>query len=352
MKPFVFFRPRSPVFLACAATLLFVAPVRAAPGPGHALVRDGQPASAIVLADSAGVVEKQAAQELTAYLEKITGARVETVPAPVAGKYSIYIGTLGTEHLPLSREMRHGLNRISEEGYLLAADADGLRIVGRQPIGALYGVYHLLKRYGDVRWFFPGPEGEYCPQRPSFAVDEGVTTASPSFSSRTLNLVCANINSKMTDTWDWMVRNGMRITTPKHLRKQLHPDERAKRGDLDTGGGHAFSYLLSDSLFATHPEYFALIDGQRMKQEGQARQPCTSHPAVVEIMAAKILEWGELAPRGGAFLIGNNDAQVWCQCENCTRLDPPAEAESHFVSTRYWTLLNALIDKVRRRTRT
>ena len=339
-------RPRSPVFLACAATLFFPAPLRAAPVHDHALVRAGRPVSAIVLAESAGVVEKQAAQELAVYLEKITGTRIETVPAPVAGKYSIYVGTLGTKPLPLTRAMRAGLDRVGEEGYLLAADADGLRIVGRRPIGALYGVYNLLKRHANVRWFFPGPEGEYCPKRPTFAVSEGVSTAGPTFSSRTLNLVCANINTNMTDTWDWMVRNGMQITTAKHLRKALHPEERAKRGDLSTGGGHAFSYLVSDSLFDAHPEYFALIDGKRMKQEGQARQPCTSNPAVTDIMAAKILEWGTVPPEGGAFLIGNNDSPVWCQCESCTRLDPPAEAEKHFVSTRYWTLLNALIARV------
>jgi hypothetical protein len=79
-------------------------------------VQDGQPASVIVLADTAVGVEKQAAQELTASRARITGAQIGTVPAPVAGNDRISVGTLGMEHLPLTGEMRASLNRISEEG--------------------------------------------------------------------------------------------------------------------------------------------------------------------------------------------------------------------------------------------
>lgn len=317
----------------------------------YALVKDGTVRSCIVLPDNAGPVEKHAASELCAYLEKITGARVETMSSPAAGTYGIYIGAIGAKDIPLTPQMRASAAKVGEEGYLLAADSAGLRIVGKKPIGALYGVYGLLRRYGEVRWFFPGVEGEYCPKRSSFAVPSGVVVSNPSFSTRTLNLVCANINSKITDTWDWMARNGMHIATSKTFRKDetsrnyVHLDECDKRGAKDGGGGHAFSYLISDSLFDEHPEYFALIDGKRMKQEGQGRQPCTSNPEVVEIMTAKLLEWGEIPPRGGTFLIGNNDSPGWCQCENCTRLDPPAEKEKSFVSTRYWTLLNAIAEK-------
>jgi len=220
----------------------------------------------------------------------------------------------------------------------------------------LYGIYGLLKKYGNVRWFFPGPEGEYCPRSPNFLVSSGVTISNPSFQYRTLNLCCANMNSKMTDTWDWMVRNGMQMAcrweTSKARRKELdrYPEEREKRGDENVGGGHSFSYLISDNLFDAHPEYFALIDGKRTPQgastgDGTEKQPCTSNPKVVEIMTEKLIEWGEIPPRGGSFLIGNNDSPVWCQCENCVKLDPPEEREKHFVSTRYWTLLNAMADK-------
>ena len=313
------------------------------------LVKDGAATSVIVLADNAGPVEKHAASELSAFLEKITGAKVKTALSPSKRKYNIFIGTLESKKLPLTSEMKSNADKLSEDGYMLAADGGGLHIVGQNPRGALYGVYGLLRKYGGVRWFFPGPDGEYCPKNPNFLVNYGVTISNPSFSQRTFNLVCANVDSKITDTWDWMVRNGMQIKTNKALRKISWPEEREKRGGEYIGGKEVFSYLISDKLFEEHPEYFALIDGKRVKQNipgmGCRNQPCTSNPKVVEIMTEKLLEWGEIPPRGGSFLIGNNDGLGWCQCENCVKLDPPDEREKNFVSTRYWTLLNAMAEK-------
>ena len=346
------------VLAGCASVFLVSCVTGPTPATSHHLAKDGQATSCIILADNAGPVEKHAAAELAAYLEKITGAKAETVVSPSGSKYNIYIGTLKSKNLPLTLEMKSSAKKLGEDGYMLAADEKGLRIVGQNSRGALYGVYGLLKKYGNVRWFFPGLEGEYCPRSPDCVVSSGVTIANPSFQSRTLNTVCANVNSKMTDTWDWMVRNGMQIETSKAGRKGLHPEEREKRGDENVGGGHSFSYLISDNLFDEHPEYFALIDGQRVPQSGrldavpgkrdlggQAYQPCTSNPKVVEIMTEKLIEWGEIPSRGGSFLIGNNDSQGWCQCENCRKLDPPEEKKKGFVSTRYWTLLNAMAEK-------
>ncbi|MDR4508576.1 MAG: DUF4838 domain-containing protein [Candidatus Brocadiaceae bacterium] len=313
------------------------------------LITEGVATCVIVLADNVGPVEKHAASELSAFLEKITGAKVKTVTAPSKKYYNVYINSIESNNFSMTPQMKLSIDKLGEEGYLLAADSDGLRIVGRKPIGCLYGVYGLLRKYGGVRWFFPGKDGEYCPRRTDFSVNYGVTISNPSFQVRNLNLVCANINSKMTDTWDWMVRNGMQITTNKELRKRLHPEERKKRGDVNMAGGHVFCFLINDMLFDAHPEYFALIDGKRVKQEipgmGDRIQPCTSNPKVVEIMTEKLLEWGEIPPRGGSFLIGNNDSAGWCQCENCVNLDPPEEREKNFVSTRYWTLLNAMAEK-------
>lgn len=317
------------------------------------LIKDSLPVSCIVLPDNAGVVEKQAVSELSAYMEKITGANVEIINAPSKEKYNIYIAVMPSADQFLSKKMKSESRKIGDEGYMIAVDSDGVRIIGKTPIGTLYGVYGFLKKYGSVRWFFPGADGEYCPKNKNFAVEDGIIVSNPSFSSRELNLVCVNINSKMTDTWDWMVRNGIQITTRKIRRPELYPAEREKRSDVNVGGGHVFSYLISDKLYDEHPEYFALIDGKRVKQAisgmGDRNQPCTSNPDVFEIMSKKLLEWNDMPPKGGTFLIGNNDGIGWCQCDNCKKLDPAEEKEKKLVSTRYWTLLNGLAENAFRK---
>ena len=101
----------------------------------HALVKDKVAASRILLAKTAGPIARHAAAELARYLEKVSGASVEIQTAPARGLYSIFMGTADSRDIPLSDAMKAGVSRIASQGFMLAADDQGLRIIGRQPIG-------------------------------------------------------------------------------------------------------------------------------------------------------------------------------------------------------------------------
>lgn len=316
----------------------------------HPLVSQGVARCDIVVAVDAGPVERHAASELARYLEKITGAKVAIRTAPAANRYPVFLGLPESPGIPVSPAIKARMSEIALQGFMLAADANGLRVIGRRPIGVLYGAYHLLKRYGGVRWFAPGEANEYCPGLSTVTVPDGILVSNPSFAFRTMEMVCCNWNSKLLDTWDWLVRNGMtiRVATGTYL---FFRDEMEKRGAVIRDGGHSFSSLLPDSLFDQHPDYFPLLDGARRKQSmpGVAEwpQPCTSNPVVPGIMAASLGKQLDRAPTPGAFLIGNNDDTRWCQCAACTALDPPVERRRGFVSTRYFTLVNRVAGLVR-----
>lgn len=314
----------------------------------YPLARDGQATSCIVLPDNAGPVEKHAASELVLYLEKVTGAKVNIEIAPSKDLYNIYLGTTEAKNVPCSVAIEKAISQLKDEGFVLAADKEGVRVIGKEPIGVLYGTYEILRKQADVRWFAPGADFEYCPKKPTVAVPEQITVSNPSFKFRVIGFYCANTNSKIMDTWNWMARNRMTFRVGKGIYN-TYRDELEKRGSVIFEGGHAFSTLLSDDLFDEHPEYFPLIDGKRRKQSVKGMegwpQPCTSNPKVAEIMAQslnRILD----APPKGVFLIGNNDDTRWCQCENCAKIDPLAEREKHFVSTRYFTLVNQIAGEV------
>ena len=51
-------------------------------------------------------------------------------------------------------------------------------------------------------------------------------------------------------------------------------------------------------------------------------------------------------PKGGVFLICNNDGQGWCECDACWALDPAWEREKGFVSTRFYSFLNDVARRV------
>ncbi len=324
--------------LAC---WLLAAPLRAAT---HWLARDGVAACVIVLPATAGPVERHAAAELATYLEKLSGAKIAMQPIPASAQYHVFLGTADSTTIPLTSAMRKALPALAPHGFLLAADNDGIRIVGRQPLGVLYGAYALLKTYGNVRWFAPGADFEYCPHQPTVGVPDVLTVSNPSFPVRSMGFVCCNWNSRLLDTWDWLVRNGMTVNVGKRVFT-LYRDILEERGAIIGDGGHVFSTLLSDDLFDEHPEYFPLLDGKRRRMLSTGPyswpQPCTSNPEVSHIMAdalAKILD----TPPPGEYLIGNNDGTNWCQCPQCAALDPPEEREKHRVGTRYFTLVNQI----------
>ncbi|MFH0797110.1 MAG: DUF4838 domain-containing protein, partial [Candidatus Omnitrophota bacterium] len=318
------------------------------------LVKEGRATSYIVLPDNAGPVEKHAANELAGFLGKVTGAAPEIGIAPSKNLWNIYLETTEAKNMPRSRAGDEAVSQLKGDGFVLAADKDGLRVISMKPVGVLYGVYDILKKYADIRWFAPGADYEYCPKKPTVIVPEQVLVSNPSFRVRILGFVCSNWNSKTIDSWDWMVRNGMTVAFGKHyynLDASLR-DEVEKRGvTIGRDGGHCFAYLLNDTLFAQHPEYFGLFDGKRIPQDlgdgrGARRQPCTSNPDVAKIMAEGINKYFDTAPKGGRYLIGNNDSDAWCQCENCVKLDPLDEKKKGFVSTRYWTLVNQIAAEV------
>ena len=319
-------------------------------GAERALVQDGQAAACIVLPGNGGPVEAHAASELAHFLGRVTGARVATQDTPSAHLCNVYLGTTEAANVPRTKAMDAALPQLRDEGFLLAVDRDGVRIVSNRPLGVLYGAYEILKKHAGLRWFAPGKHFEHCPRKTTVTVPDQLTVSNPSFRFRYVGSVCANTNSKTIDTWDWMVRNGMVIRTGKRVYR-LHQAELEKRGAEQYQGGHAFAYLLSDKLFDQSPEYFGLFDGKRVPQDlgdgrGPRRQPCTSNPTVADIMAESLNRYLDSPPRGGSYLIGNNDATNWCQCEECSRLDPPGERKKRFVSTRYYTFVNRVADTV------
>ncbi len=327
-----------------------------APAQDYDLVKNGKPASCIVLAENAGVVEKHAAAELAAFLAKISGSseQVAIGQAPVKDLYPIYLELVSDQ-------------RIDQEGFCLKANRSGLRIQAKEPIGVLYGVYEILKKYGGIRWLVPGAAGEYFKLKPTIVIPEMDTVSNPSFKIRTLHFCCASIDSPNYEVYDWMVRNNMNIEMDLF---QLKIPDAARfleaRGATLRGGWHCFTRLHNginvaesaktcfadyETMFREHPERFPLINGQRRFLEGQKYQPCTSDPDNIKIMAKNLVAEMRacgMDKRGGRYILVNNDNTSWCECARCKAEADPGEAQAGGIATRYWKFINALTDEARK----
>ncbi len=312
-------------------------------------MENGNPGCTIIVGKNAGPVEKHAAKELSKFLAKIS-----------EGKAPGIAETAAPETLPVRYELTND-KRVADEGFMIRAKAKEIVIAGKQPIGFLYGSYYILKKYGGIRWLVPGDDGEYFTVRKTIAVPEGEYISNPSFEYRSISWGVASVLSLKWDSFDWMVRNNLRIFDMHYtiMNKSLWSGLE-ERGFVIQDGGHCFSDLLGghwvkiktwkefnahmETLFKEHPEYFPVINGKRTFLEGEKYQPCTSNPEVIRIMSENlILNLKELCSKtpGGRYRLVNNDGTGWCECEECKKLDRGDKG----MTNRYWTFINTLADR-------
>ncbi|MBQ2931409.1 MAG: DUF4838 domain-containing protein [Clostridia bacterium] len=260
------------------------------------IAKDGKTDFVIVTADGADACIMNAVDELQTYLEKICGAEFEHITeSEYAGAKAIILGetNLGiTDTEPAS---------IGEDGFLLYSNGNQLVILGEDSRGTLYGVYTFLEEYLGVRWFTPTLE--VVPESEDIVIDAAIyRIVEPSFVLR--RNACPGTNKKH------YARNRINVTYWDEMK--------------DYGGALTYvlwdvtlDTLVPDSLFAEHPEYFAMNpDGTRTTDH-----VCLSHPDVLPIAVANAREAILNCPRDSKYIhIGQKDNSNYCHCETCESL--------------------------------
>ena len=203
------------------------------PAGAVTLVKDGQPLAAIVLpaktefdgyANKKGFSdeEKLAAEELQAFIEKISGAKLPIVTADAKPPQGTPI-LLGAE-LARGQGLGARLDKLDKDGLICTVKDGRLILAGKRARGTLYAAYTFLESLG-CRWVFPGPAGELYPSLKTLETALDVTQ-NPSHSQR--YWWCTYGNGK--DYPRWTLRNkGNFVKAP---------------GDPTIAQGHALSGAL------------------------------------------------------------------------------------------------------------
>ncbi|MBD3291461.1 MAG: DUF4838 domain-containing protein, partial [Armatimonadia bacterium] len=87
-----------------------------------------------------------------------------------------------------------------------------------------------------------------------------------------------------------------------------------------------FRTLLSpDEYYEEHPEYFALVGGERKITDSKTHgnQLCTSNPEVVREVARNMISVLDEDPDIEIIALSPNDGGGFCECEECEALDEP-----------------------------
>ncbi len=214
---------------------------------------------------------------------------------------------------------------------------DGRTVIAApSPVEALYGVYDLAERFGGYCFFEPGRDRFDASQKRALPGDGVVVAARRPLLKRRGFIQEFPFNEETPQLFDWMAKNKLNyLLVWMKYYDELPEDLKAMaqtRGIVIESGHHNFSYWISASKYAkTHPEFFAEIDGKRIKpSEGKgdlllSEQLCTTNPELRSEIVRNMLDYCEKHPEVKVISLVPNDGFGWCECKECSKFYDKSE---------------------------
>lgn len=282
----------------------------------YTLVENGISKCAIVLPHDATAPMEYGATDLSKHLKLMSGAAVviykQKNDADFPGNYA---GLIVLTNAPAEGEPRVG----GEEFRITSQPGTPwiIRIYGDNKRGTMYGCYALLQDVLGCRWFTSTTSK--IPKKTTIVVGNLNVHQKPSCELRDPYYWEALVNT------EWIVRNRVNGS-------QCKVDD-AVGGKVIYGTmiAHTMLWLVPpDQYFDTHPEYFSLVNGQRVRD----RQLCLTNPDTLKICIARIKQLIKDNPRADIFSVSQMDNEAGaCQCENCLKVKTAEGAESGPILT-------------------
>lgn len=240
----------------------------------------------------------------------VVAADADSLTRLAAGRFQSYFRQISQAELPIvtaseasadGREIIFGtdtskLADLGSDGFVIFTDGNRINIQGGTSRGTLNGMYTLLDDYLGCRKY--SATVEIIPQVDKVTVPEQIYDRQvPVITFRDTYYRGTNDQGYI----DW--------------HKLSHD---STGGKPDWGFWcHSFGQLLpAEQYFKTHPEYFALVSGQRA-----TTQPCLSQPAVLEIMCDNLAKAMAAKPEAKYWSVSSNDNFGYCQCPLCAEVD-------------------------------
>ncbi len=264
-----------------------------------------------------------AAGRLNHYFQEATDSTLEIIrDSQAETEYEIILGDT-------ARGEDAGIDfaALGTESYVVKNVGNDLVIAGGDR-GVIYGVYAYLEALG---YRFYTAEAENIPVAQEVFVAKEVSLEwSPVFEYR---------ESMFCSTWDadFAVSQGI---NSNFMRSALRNDSKYGGSTGYIGGDsflvHTAKYLLPDSLYTEHPEYFSLVDGKRTKN-----QPCFTSEGAYQEIYKNVVARIKQDPSSNIISITENDNGDFCECENCT--DPALGG----LSGTYFRFINRIAKQLK-----
>lgn len=203
----------------------------------------------------------------------------------------------------ISRHIFFKLNKqLNEDAFAISASDNGLQFEASSVRGLKYAVTGFFEKYGGIRYF--AKDAVQIPVKNNFSIpymhwsDQAVFDFRVPYYSEAAN----------QEYIDW------------HRLSAAAKSSGAASWPVSTEWGlwvHTLHTLVPpEQYFETHPEYFALRNGVRMKD-----QLCLTNADVIKIVISNLTKKIEENPAARYWSVSQMDNFNYCTCDACSHLD-------------------------------
>jgi hypothetical protein len=279
-----------------------------------------------------------AAQELQRYVKAMSGAELPIVPVS-SRKPAIVLAIRSLRSDPFDKLRAGHFDKLrvdpqEKERYRLKVDVRRLLVEGASARAVLFGVYDLLERLG-CGWCVPGDDS--IPKTDTLSVTPFALEMRPAFRHRMMLDFPMQSVAQTIAIADWLAKNRMNWIheCPNahgppdawYERRQRVVPELTRRDLHLMVGGHTMHTWVTETNFASHPEWFAYESGQR-----KPPALCLANTEMTAELVRNMQQFLDRCPEVNVVDLWHPDSTNFCHCSKCTRGvasgESPAQAAS------------------------
>ncbi len=274
--------------LSCLAFGIFPSPLLAKSADVLSIFRDGKSFLALDISETQRqqlrALPLDPVADFSRVFEVMTGTPLEKAGE---GKVPLRVELfpVGSKDSPLA-SLPTGFRETAAE---ISITPDVITIRGETPAGISGGFYKLLESWG-ARWILPGALGEVIPKHRELSLPLGTSIVQ----------IGSDTGFGADKSPEWMQRNRLARATwlPcfHYWRQGVEPEK----------------------YFAQHPEYFALVDGER-----NTTQPETSNPDVIQLKIEHAKKFFRTNPTARTYPMDPEDNIGFSESPESRALDAP-----------------------------
>jgi hypothetical protein len=320
-------------------------------GANMKIVDNGKSDYVILTPANASASETLAAQEMSKYIELMSGAKLEIKAQgdDPPGKAIVLneLGKLAGPYIDYDRPI------VGDE-YRIWAEGATINVLGARGRSVLYAVYDVLGRIG-CRFLAPNLDhyqgtNEIIPKKKTLSIDLSTPIIeTPALTFRKLYVEEGHSHNaeNLAQMAEWMPKarfntlvvptdySGRGVVKWDNWRVKLAP-ELQKRDITIEVGGHGYQNFMkaemeNGKLFDQHPDWFGVDDtGKRIRV--QNRVFCTSNPDAVKYLANNVVAYLKARPEIQIFDFWPPDGARWCECAKCKALGTPSNRQAILIA--------------------